>query len=183
MGLEEIVKDIADKGKSEADRINEETAQSVRSILNEAESQASALAAKKRDEMARDVERLKKQEMSSANLEVKRLLLNARKDVLDVTFAETLSRLAKLPSERNVVILQSLLKLCQENSRVYSSEKDANLIRKIAPDIMLAGTIDCIGGIIIESADGTVRLDYTYDTMIKGIFEQSQKKISELLFG
>ncbi|HIH45294.1 MAG TPA: V-type ATP synthase subunit E [Candidatus Methanoperedenaceae archaeon] len=183
MGLEEIVKDIADKGKSEADRVNEETARSVKSILDEAESQVATLAAKKKEEVARDVERLKKQEMSSANLEVKRVILNARKDVLDAAFAETRSRLANLPPERNVVILQSLLKLCQEHSRVYSSEKDATLIRKIAPDIMLAGTIDCIGGIIIESADATVRLDYTYDTMIKGLFEQSQKKISELLFG
>ncbi|RQD81652.1 V-type ATP synthase subunit E, partial [Methanosalsum natronophilum] len=43
--------------------------------------------------------------------------------------------------------------------------------------------IDCVGGVIIEDEDGKVRLDYTYESILKEVNERSLKEISDILFG
>ena len=40
-----------------------------------------------------------------------------------------------------------------------------------------------IGGIVLENEDGTVRLDFTYDSILKNVYERSLKQISDILYG
>ncbi len=45
------------------------------------------------------------------------------------------------------------------------------------------GETDCIGGLVIENDDGSIRLDFTYDRILDDVSDQSLKQISEILFG
>jgi len=38
-------------------------------------------------------------------------------------------------------------------------------------------------GLILESKDGSVRVDYTFKTILEGIWEKELKNISDILFG
>ncbi len=58
----------------------------------------------------------------------------------------------------------------------------AELLEDTLTEIDYAGNIDCIGGIVLENADRTVRLDHTFDTIMDEVSEQSMKIISETLF-
>ena len=64
----------------------------------------------------------------------------------------------------------------------YSNEKDAKHVMKMT-DLTYMGEINCIGGLVIENDDGTVRMDYTYDRILEDVSEQSLKHISDILFG
>ncbi len=183
MGLDAIVEEIKAKGKAEADRIGGETYQEVSKIIADAQSQAAKIKAAREEVLRKEIERLKQQELSSANLEVKRAMLNARKEVLDEVYEKSKESVAKLPAEKNLKFLSSIIKKNEaNNSKIYSREKDRASVKKLTK-LNYAGEINCIGGVIIENEDGTEYLDFKYETILKNVSEQSLKQVSDILFG
>ncbi len=183
MGLDAIVEDIRAKGKAEADRIGQETDKEVSRILANAQSQAARINASRQDTAKKDIERLRLQEMSSANLEVKRTMLNARKELLDDVNDKAKEGISKLPADTNLKLLKSIIEKNQaNNSRISSNKKDEPAVRKLTK-LSFSGNINCLGGIIIENDDGTEYLDFRYETILKKVSEGSLKQVSDILFG
>ncbi len=183
MGLDAIVGEIKAKGWVEADKIGKETSFEVSKIIADAQVAASKLKAAKEEAVRREIERLRQQELSSANLEVKKAILNARKEILDAVYEQAKESIGKLPPEKNQKLLKSIIEKNQNNNaRIYSRAKDKPLIKKLTK-LGHAGEIDCIGGVVIENADGTEVLDFKYDTILKSVSEQSLKQVSDILFG
>ncbi|HHI30150.1 V-type ATP synthase subunit E [Methanosarcinales archaeon ex4572_44] len=183
MGLEPIVDEILKKGKEQSDAILQEAEKEANEILEKAESDAAKLRAEKEEAVRMEVEQLKKQEVSSAHLQMKRALLNARQGLLEEVQNNVAERIASMPSEKNEKFLDALLKKHAEpGSKIYSNEKDRTIVEKISGS-PYAGKIQCIGGVVIESSDGSVQYDYTYDTLLKDLSERSLKQISDILSG
>ena len=65
-----------------------------------------------------------------------------------------------------------------EVAKVYCNKNDAKLVKGFK-----AEPSDIIGGLIAENADGTVRVDYSFGTMLQNIKENELQKISRILFG
>ncbi len=183
MGLDAIVEEIKAKGRAEADRINQETDKEVSSILTDAQSQAARIKVIRQDAAKKDIERLKLQELSSANLEVKRAMLNARKELLDEVNEKAKDGISKLPTDKNQKLLRSIIEKNQaNNSRISSNKKDEPEVRKLSK-LKYSGDINCIGGVIIENENGTEYLDLRYETILKKVSERSLKQVSDILFG
>ncbi len=183
MGLDAIVGEIKAKGRSEADKISEETSSEVSKIISDAEASAARLKAAKEEAVRKEIDRLRQQELSSANLEVKKAKLNARKEVLDEVYEDAKESVKKLPAEKNQKLLKLIIEKNQNsNARIYSRNKDKQAIKKLTK-LEYAGEIDCIGGVVIENEDGTEVLDFKYDTILKNVSEQSLKQVSDILFG
>lgn len=183
MGLDAIVGEIKAKGRAEADKISEETEQEVSKIIADAEASAARLKAAKEDAVRKDIERLRQQELSSANLEVKKAKLNARKEILDEVYEHSKESVKKLPAEKNLKLLKSIIEKNENNNaKIYSRDKDRATVKKLTK-LEYAGDIECIGGIVIENEDGTEVLDFRYDTILKNVSEQSLKQVSDVLFG
>ena len=49
-------------------------------------------------------------------------------------------------------------------------------------DDEFGGTIDCLGGVFITSGDGSINLDYTFDSILEDVWSASMKQISDILF-
>jgi len=183
MGLEPIIDDILKKGKEQSEAILQEAEKEANKILEMAESDAAKLRAEKEEAVRIEVEQLEKQEVSSAHLQVKRTMLNARQGLLEEVQKNVAERIASVSSKKNEKFLEALLKKHVElGSKIYSNEKDRRLVEKIS-GLQYAGRIQCIGGVVIESSDGSVQYDYTYDTLLKDISERSLKQISDILSG
>ncbi|MCZ7393927.1 MAG: V-type ATP synthase subunit E [Candidatus Methanoperedens sp.] len=183
MGLDAIVGEIKAKGRAEADKISEETSFEVSKIIAEAQASASKLKAAKEEAVRKEIDRLRQQELSSANLEVKKGILNARKEILDEVFEAAKEAVKKLPAEKNQKLLKSIIEKNQNNNaRIYSRSKDKQVVKKLTK-LEHAAEIDCIGGVVIENVDGTEVLDFKYDTILKNVSEQSLKQVSDILFG
>jgi V/A-type H+-transporting ATPase subunit E len=183
MGLETIVEEIKAKGRAEADRINAEADKEVSRIIEEAKSRAAKIKTAKQEEVKKEISRLRQQELSSANLEVKRALLNARKEVLDEVYEKARDAIREFPAEKNQRLLKAIIeKNAADNMRIYSNSRDKPVIQKVTK-LKYAGEIDCIGGVLLENEKGTEYLDFKYETILKNISERSLKQVSDILFG
>ena len=132
MGLEAIVEEIKAKGKAEAYKINQETSLEVSKIIADARAGSAKIKAAKEAAVKKEIERIKQQELSSANLEVKKAKLNARKEILDAAYEEAREAISKLPAEKNQKILKSIIEKNQSgNSKIYSRNKDKPAVTKM----------------------------------------------------
>jgi V/A-type H+-transporting ATPase subunit E len=183
MGLENVVNDILEQARAEVSTVNSEADVETAAIINAANEEKKKMVEIRQAEIDARIEIMHKQEMSSAHLEIKRATLNAKKAVLDKVFQSAKDAISSMPSEKNVTLLKAILdKYGTSGTRVYSNGRDAKLVQEMT-DLTYMDEIDCIGGIIIENDDGTVRLDYTFDTILNNVSEQTLKQISDILFG
>ncbi|MCL7410933.1 MAG: V-type ATP synthase subunit E [Methanosarcinaceae archaeon] len=183
MGLETVVKDITDVAQAEVSRINAQADAEVSKILDEARHEAKKIMDNRLAKSEDDIKKLRQQEISSANLEVKRTMLNARKEVLDEVYSQSAVQIANLPASKNEELLKAIIDKHQVNgAKIYSNKDSKKLVEKLS-SLTYAGNIDCIGGVVIENEDSTIRLDYTYDIILDSVNDKSMKQISDILFG
>lgn len=183
MGLDAIVEEIKDKGRAEAEKISKEASLEVSKIIADAQASAGRIRTARQEAVKKEIERLRQQELSSANLEVKKAKLNARKEILDEVYEQAREAIKKLPPEKNQKILKSIIEKNESgNGKIYSRNKDKQTIKKLTK-LEYVGEIDCLGGVVIENTDGTEVLDFKYDTILKNVSEQTLKQVSDILFG
>ncbi|RZN15696.1 MAG: V-type ATP synthase subunit E [Methanosarcinales archaeon] len=183
MGLETVVAGIIEKGKEQTKLILQEADEEVNGILKRAKSEAEKEREELEDAARAEAEQLKKQEISSAHLRVKREALNARQAMFEEVQKNVADRIGSISDEKNEKILEAILKKhTTAGSGIYSNRRDKTLVERTSK-LDYAGSIDCLGGVVIESSDRTVQYDYTYDTILQDINEKSLKQVSEMLLG
>ncbi|NYT17010.1 MAG: V-type ATP synthase subunit E [Methanomicrobiales archaeon] len=191
MGLEAVIEEIRDKAKREADRIRQDTLTERAAILSTAQEKAERIKLAADQEVDRQTAHIMNQEVSSANLVVKRQLLNTQKELLDTVYATALSTVESLPGDFHRDALKSLLAKAKAeipDGIVHCNRRDNDALMKIlAGDPAFSGytrgdPVDIEGGIIVESRDGELQIDYSYRTYLDGIWETGLKDASEILF-
>jgi V/A-type H+-transporting ATPase subunit E len=192
MGLEVVIEQIRDKGKKEAEQIRQDTKAEVHSILKTAQEKAERIKLAVDQDVERQRSHIINQEVSAANLVVKRQLLNTQKDLLDQVYSGALSSIARLPADFHREALQRLLlKVRSEipDGIIHCSRRDSETLNRIlSGDPTLKGyvigePVEIEGGIITESKDGELQIDYSYRTFLNMIWETGLKDASEILFG
>lgn len=183
MSLETFVQVILDKGKDEANEILAQARAEAERMLSEvrAEGEKALQDAEDRAHQAADRKRI--QDNARAELETRKIVLAAQKDALDEVYQRALARLSAL--KENPKILQSLLKANESEwkagGKVYSDARDAALVKGLAGKAY-AGNVDCGGGLIIENADGTRRVDLRYETILRDVWNDSIREVAEILW-
>ncbi|KAF5414504.1 MAG: V-type ATP synthase subunit E [Candidatus Methanogaster sp.] len=189
MGLENVVSDILKSAKAEVSAIEADRDGEVSSIVEEAKRTGERITGEKVASAEEAAVRIRKQEISGANLEVRRMMLNTRKEILDETQRQTAERLHELDTKS---LLRSLVRAHSgEATLIYSSRQDQPVVEGLCDELLedkltkleYVSNIDCMGGIVLETEDEAVRLDYTFDTIIGEVSERSMKQISNILFG
>ncbi len=191
MGLESVIEDIQRKGEREREAISAASAAEERQILDEAQKRVDARRTEAEGEVFRVIQRMEDLEISSANLAVKRALLNAQKEVLDQVHAAALQAILGLPEGFHRQILEKLLQQAALEIRsgvVTCRARDTGVVKDlIAANPALSGyrigppgEID--GGVVVDSADGNVKIDLTYRSFLDAIWEKELKAASDLLF-
>ena len=183
MGLENVVNDILEQAKTEVAAIEAEAQDEAAAMTDKAKNEAEKILADSKTEVEANIQRRLKQETSSAQLEIKRAALNAKKDVLDSVYQSAKEAISSLAPDKNTSMLKAILdEHGSDGTSVYSNARDAKLVRELT-DLTFMDEIDCIGGLIIENEDGSVRLDYTFDRILDDVSEQTLKPVSDILFG
>lgn len=178
-----MIKDITDVAETKASEINAEADAEASRIIEEARQAAKKMMGERLARAEDDIQQLRRQEISSANLEVKRTMLNARKDLLEKVYERTIEKIGSMPETKEEELLKAILSANESSgTRIYSNSESEALVRKLS-SLEYGGNIDCIGGVVIENKDGTIKLDYTYDIIFKNVYEQNLKNTSDILFG
>ena len=171
---EEEVSKIKADAKAEADRILSDAASKVAELeQNEA---------KKRDE---EVERLKRQEISSAELESKKIVLAKKKEVLAKAFDQTLSDLERTPADKKLEQYKAMVNKVKDiipNPKAIMSSKDNFTAEQLGVSSVVKDA-RIAGGLILQSEDGQVEVDMQYSTILQSIWNREIKTVSDILFG
>jgi V/A-type H+-transporting ATPase subunit E len=183
MGLEIVVKDIQEGARAEVSRIKAEGDAKASEIINEAKEIQKKMLGDSLAKAEEDLQNLHQQVISSANLEVKRITLNKRKELLDSVYNQTVEKIKSMPASKKEDLLKNILNKHEDSgARVYSSKESEGAVKKLT-SLSYAGNIDSIGGVVLENEDRTVRLDFTYDSILNNVYERSLKQISDILYG
>ena len=190
MELEAVALDIRDKAKRDALAIREETRRETERILSLAQERAAEIKLAADDDANRQAARMTELEISSANLAVKRMLLNTQKDLLDQVYRATLDAIGRHPeSFRRDTVRILLTRARKEISEgaVFASGRDAQLLKELlsSPDFSgfrFGGIVEIPGGVIVETANGQLKIDYSYQTFLDRVWEAGLKDASDILF-
>ena len=127
---------------------------------------------------------MEQQELSSAELESKKALLVAQRQVMDDLREQVLIELGDYPTDKRKRLYSKLVSRAKKELGecfVYTNKSDKALVQ-LPPGITHAGTIDCSGGLIFESKDKSFRLDYRFESILDDVWNKNMQDIYAKLF-
>jgi V/A-type H+-transporting ATPase subunit E len=184
MGLDKVVKDISDKAEAGSKQTIARAQAEAAAVKKDAEAEARKIGDAESARAESAISKMRQRELSSAKLDVKKSKLNAEKDVLGEVRADLVKRLSSMPKDKKVDIIQKLIGMSKKDvpsGKIYTNAADADLVKNSGYEY--GGNIKCIGGIVITSLDGSVNLDYTFDSIVDDVWDASMKPVSDILFG
>ncbi len=180
MGLEVVKEEVLKDAKAEEEKLVAEAREEAKRMMKKAEKEIEVLRKKSEEEIRKKIDIIKKQELASAELENKKMLLEAKKDLIENVFAEVKKKVESLDSKKRQDYIEKLLEKIKneiEVEYVYCNKKDANLVKDFK-----AEAADIIGGLIVENKDKTIKVDYSFDSMLESIKENELQEVNKILF-
>ncbi|UCF49567.1 MAG: V-type ATP synthase subunit E [Thermoplasmatales archaeon] len=178
------------------EQIKKDTDLEIKKIKKDAEDQAKIIISNAKKEAEEDVkkilydgkiksENIKKIHISKANQDIKREIMNAREQIIDLCFSKAHHELSILKGKNYEKIVENLIKdgmkkLGGKCSIITSRAADKTIAGKLGLSVI--GRIEKTGGVIIKSADGKVTLDYTFDGILEREKGKIRRKVGKILF-
>lgn len=190
MSLETVVEDIRQEAETRAAEIRAAGDEEAEEIVEAAEEDAKETIAAAEEDVERQIAREREQRLSSAELEAKQERLNARRDVLEEVYERVSDALVELSEDRREPLTRTLIEAGASEFEsgqveVYGRADDHELLEEILadyPEYEVAGEVDCLGGVVLESDASRVRVNNTFDAILDDVWEDRLKDISDRLF-
>ena len=181
MGLEELKEEIIRNAKEQETALLAEARKEANRIIKETEKKIEEIKQRSDEGTKKIIETIKRQELASAELENKKILLDAKKQIIEAVFAEAAKKLENLNDKKREAYIKKLFEKAKrdiEVAYVYCNKKDLKFLKGAN-----AATADITGGILAENKEKTIRVDYSFDTILQNIKETELQNISKILFG
>jgi V/A-type H+-transporting ATPase subunit E len=192
MGIEVVLEEIREKGRREVEETRRDTQRQVEEIISKGQERVKELERGMEEDLERQVSRILSQEISAANLSAKRLLLTVQKELFEQVKEKTLASILARPESFQRGAMERLLLQAAKEIRegsVSASERQLPLVREILarhPELsgLRPGEPRAIeGGIIAESRDGHLKIEYSYRSILEKVWAERLKEVSDVLFG
>ncbi|MFQ6013179.1 MAG: V-type ATP synthase subunit E family protein [Thermoplasmata archaeon] len=182
MSLERMIEEIRQQGQREAEEIIEAARQERERMLAEVRARGEELLGERSHQAEDQAAREEVRETARAELEARKALLQAQKEVLDEVREAARARLRKLDS--NARLLETLVAQNRgdlEGALIRCHKRDVKTLRRLLGR-GVKGDLDIVGGFVIESPDGDRRIDLTYDTFLEGLWEETVREVANILW-
>lgn len=186
MGLEDVLEDIKNTTQEKVNEIEADASAEKKHILAEARKKIASAEKLFEEDIAIASASMEKREVAAAKIEAKRLHLNARKKIVDEAHALLKERLSSLSEKERSEIISKLVKsaiLEVEPVYAYVLKEDVNIVKKLIPKVKCIETKDIFGGVILENADGSIRVNKSFDSILDEMKNSSLKELSQVIFG
>lgn len=180
MNVSTITKNIIEDAKKIARDYDNEVEEKKTIKLKEIDITINNLKLKKQETLKEKISLLAKTEASKTNLEIKRKRLKMEYDVLGEIFLEAKNRLENIDQSQKEAILKKLL-FSMDLEYIFSNKKDENYIREQIGK-RYRGNVNAVGGILAEDATGKIKEDFTFETILRHVFENNLKEIRDISF-
>lgn len=185
MALDNVTKEITASADRQAGEIRSQAEAEVRAIQAEADAVISDMREKEDKKLKEAIERLNRQELSSAELESKKIVLSKRKEILAKAFETVLADLESAPRDIKLEQYKEMVasaKTVIDKPKAVISPKDDFTAKELGVRSVKADP-KIRAGLILQSEDDTVEVDMQYETLLQTIWDREIKALSDILFG
>lgn len=190
MGLDAVIAEIKEKGRNETETLLQEGNSRKDEILHAARQEVEHIQQTVKDDVEKNLSHIISQEEAAAHLIVKRQALNTQKDLMDLVYQQALEKITQMPESFHKDAIISLLRKAKEEipkGKVSCASRDKEILNKVLKEsefsaYTFGSVIETDGGIIVESDDGQLQVDYSYRTFLNQVWESGLKDASDSLF-
>ncbi len=185
MALANVTQEISKAADEKVAAIRAEADAEIAKIRADADAKIAETKDKEDKRLKEAVERLNRQELSSAELESKKIVLAKKKELLTEAFESTLAGLENAPSDVKLEQYKAMVAAAKkiiDNPKAVMSEDEtftaADLgVFSVEKDSRIRS------GLILQSEDGSIEVDMQYSTLLQAIWDREIKSVSDILFG
>lgn len=182
MGLEQVIGEVRQDGDARAQKLLDDARARASEIVAEAEAKAHSYGEQRLAQAARDGEQVRAQVLSSAEFEARKLALTAEAQLRTQLRQSLVDGFAALPQKTRDAHVKRLLATAESvlggSGRVWAAAQDQKAAS--AGPFAWAGVLDGAGGIVVESKDGTQRLDLRYETLLGDLWRDVLREEASL---
>ena len=183
-------------GKIIIDRIMAEAETEIEAIVTQAEREANAIIQATEDKANQEKEKYRKRaeeegrkahakEISGAEMQAKKALLQEKQNILDEVITEAKKRLETLPDAEYTKVIGGMLERLDDSQgkEIIVSEKDQKRLADVIAQkgfVLSQETRDIDGGFVVKN--GEIEYNYSFASMIMVQKEEMQIAAAKILF-
>ena len=192
MGLEKVKQEILNKAREEAAVIAQQAKEEAKSIEKSAEKQVKDYESLVEEDLEKSVEIIKRKELAAADLEVQKKSLEAKNELIEAVFSEVRRKLKSFGDKSREAHIKSILgraMMEMDIAVVRCSSKDVRFVEAASSGgngnsrLKVVKNDEMLGGLVAESADGKLQVDYSYDAIIEQLKSRVLIDVAKILFG
>jgi V/A-type H+-transporting ATPase subunit E len=187
MGIEKLKGSLLSEAGEDARKILSVSEAQAKVILDEERARRAAMKKDAEKAVEKTLQEQKNEQMAWARLESKRIMAEAREDAIKNVLEEFFEALGSVRKSQEykkflAAAVNSAVGELGSGAIVHVAKGDKALFgapkaSKVAEDL------EGLGGAMVESDDGKIRVDMTLETLFESTRDQVRKKIFDNLFG
>jgi V/A-type H+-transporting ATPase subunit E len=184
MSLNKVVDEILRRGEEKKQEIIRQGEQERDEQIQQVEKRIVDERLKAEKRTAALISQMEQQELSSAELESKKAMLAAQRQVMEDLKEQVLHELEGYPADKRKRFYSKLVSKVKKDlgeCSVYSNKNDKVLLQ-LPSSMTYAGAVECRGGLVFESKDRSFRLDYRFESMLDDVWNRDIQEIYAKLF-
>ncbi len=186
MTLKKVLDGILSQAHEEEKRIVSQAQQEASSLEKEARKKADKLHAKTKKKTLEFAQEFDRKEISATEILIKKKSMKFKRDVVRDIMEKTFDKIKKMPKKQKEKVLENTVKIglneLPDAKFFYSNKEDKKFVMKAFPELSFSGEIECLGGVILENADKTIRVDQTFEIILERIKEENFNELAKNLF-
>lgn len=191
MSLADIKSKIEADAMNEAEEILGQFRAQADGILSEAKQESEKIDQKLQERIHYEENEVRKRKAIVADLEVRKLILGARRELIDLTFSKALDVLSSMPKKKYVAFMTKLLEspevsgdeeifLCRGEKLLDGEWLDEVNVRRKSNLILSQERIPGTGGFVLRK--GRIDINCTWDVLLGWIKKDLEAEVVERLF-
>jgi V/A-type H+/Na+-transporting ATPase subunit E len=181
MGLEQVQEEIEQEAKKTAQRLIKEGQKEAERLKAEVEEKVGVYRKTMEDDVRNTLAEIERQTASNADLSAHSMVMGAKKAIIEEVFDNAQEQIR---AKKQEAFLKTLLQKAKKELEIATVSVNAK--DKAVMETLFSGTVneeDIIGGIIAENKEQTIRIDYSFDSLLDQVKENNLSAIGKILFG
>jgi V/A-type H+/Na+-transporting ATPase subunit E len=180
MGLEAVKNEIIEQARKKGSSLIAEAKQESEKTISESKVKASEQEKKIKNQTDLTLKNLEKQDKATIDLEENKSVMEAKKDITYIVIETVMDKINSFDDSKKDKLIKKLLLRAKKDIRIgtiYCNKKDMKLLKdyEVKENKM-------IGGFIAETDDETVRVDYSFDSLLRSVIDKEVQEINKILF-
>ncbi len=191
MSIENITANILKDATNGADDAVNAAKKNAEVIINKAKEEAAEIIKSAAEKAQKDAESLKSRKVSAAELQMRKMMLQAKQDAIKNSFNTALEKLKNMPEEKYINYLAEEIIKVPNNGTIILNKKDKEKIGekliKLVNEKLNAekytlsnNTVNSSGGFVLKS--GNIEINNTFEAILESMKDELTNEVAGALF-